>query len=200
MPLTVSFDEHGHIHFERHPFHDPAPLTPVLPPVEPVNPCERAHDPVDVAKLPSMPMEGRGADLPLLSAVYFVLAPCRECHVHHDVQYIGKAVTLAGRHRSTAHHRTTDFEAIEDARIAWMEVPKADLFDREQEMKDWFRPRLNDSPVPLDRQGRALLQVHLPPELVDVVREWAHGSDQTNSDMIAEMIVFWEQAQKHGQT
>lgn len=89
---------------------------------------------VDVMSLPSV-LIPKKMRLPNISAVYFVIDSGGIVH------YVGRALTL--KQRWANHHRISDIEAIDGARLAWMEVDPDRLDDVEARFIAALRPPLN---------------------------------------------------------
>ena len=91
----------------------------------------------NIAVLPALPLPQRG-ELPDLPGVYFALG------ANDEVLYIGKAVSLCNRWKSTGHHRYKQLMAMPGVRLAWLAISTPDLLDAvEEACIKHFRPVLN---------------------------------------------------------
>lgn len=89
---------------------------------------------LDIAALPSVPLEGRNL-LPEEPCVYLAI------NAHGQVQYIGRSVNP--RKRWQQHHRQKMLDAMEGVRIAYLFCDEALLDEIEAALIEWFDPYLN---------------------------------------------------------
>lgn len=91
---------------------------------------------LDVFTLECLPLEDR-AKLPESPSVYFALSASDE------ILYIGKAKSLLSRWQG--HHRLEQLKRFKSVRVAWVEVPEAELDSFERYCIKLHNPPLNNS-------------------------------------------------------
>ncbi|WP_375511776.1 GIY-YIG nuclease family protein [uncultured Nostoc sp.] len=89
---------------------------------------------IDLLALPSVQLSDKRS-LPHCPAIYFVLDS-------EEIVYIGQTNSLLLRWQ--AHHKLKECKALENPRIAWIEISDTTLvLDIEAALIEWFKPSLN---------------------------------------------------------
>lgn len=107
---------------------------------------------IKVSLLPSVAFEHR-QDLPVISAVYFVLDS------HRTIVYIGEASDLQARWAGKTHHRAPQMKGG-SYRIHWQPVAEEARKQVEKDAIAYFQPLWNRTEIPVDEMKEIIRYIH----------------------------------------